>query len=52
MSLCEIAQCDDVVGAFTAHEVVPDAVDVAPQEAVKVKDTRKHQIASPTEHNP
>lgn len=36
-NLCAIAMSSEVETAFIANEVVPDAVDVAPQEELKVK---------------
>lgn len=35
-SLCELTISADVASAFLDHEVVPDAVNVAPQSAIKV----------------
>lgn len=36
LNLCERTMSADVVNAFVVNEVVPDAVDVTPQEEVKV----------------
>lgn len=37
LTLCTIAMSSDVPNAFVVNGVVPDAVDVAPQEEIKVK---------------
>lgn len=36
-NLFAIAMSSEVENAFVANQVVPDAVDVAPQEEIKVK---------------
>lgn len=37
LNLCELAVSSEVEDAFSRHRVVPDAVDVAPQDEIKVK---------------
>lgn len=39
-NLCERTMSADVVSAFVDNEIVPDAVDVAPPEEVKVENTK------------
>lgn len=36
LNLCKVAMSTDVANAFNTDGVVPDAVDVAPQEELKV----------------
>lgn len=36
LNLCKVAMSTDVANAFNADGVVPDAVDMAPQEELKV----------------
>lgn len=36
LSLCELAMSSDVANAFLTNEVVPDVVDIAPLEEIKV----------------
>lgn len=36
LNLCALTMSSDVPNAFIVNEVVPDAVDVAPQEGIKV----------------
>lgn len=37
LGLCEFTMASEVANAFTENEVVPDAVDVAPQDEIKVR---------------
>lgn len=41
LNLRALTMPSDVSNAFITNEVVPDAVDVAPQEGIKVNITRK-----------
>lgn len=40
LNLCEFAMSSDVAKAFVGNEVVPDAVDAAPQEEIKVENVK------------
>lgn len=40
LNLCQLAMSFDVANAFTRHDVVPHAVDVAPREAITVKNVK------------